>query len=250
MEWGLTIFDERLDAYRLKHYVSVEEAERELLALSPDYIPKSVSRLARITGQGDADQVSDYTAIHRYEQTLITSVTPGREKLLKLNLKKLGDREKVYLPKTFGQYLERIRRKAGLTQTGATRLTGLPHSSLAKFEIGDSTPTISTILRLVPLTQKAGLSAIDLRREYGVLKLGPEEGTLGDILSRERWFAQMSIKELSHETGLATSFIRDLEKSKADMVWTLSLSLNSLAWALKSARLMTLAKEIQHDKSL
>lgn len=264
MNWNLTYFDDEQKDFFLIPNVSIEEAKRTLEAMSPAYIPKTVSRIARLTSKGDASQVSDLEAIRRFEKIeayrCFEKEVSGRSKERISNycnvktsqanatiIHKLGMAELLYMPKSFGEYLEHVRKKAGLSQKAATGLLGLAHSSLARYESGETFPTIASISQFYPLAKSAGLNSDAIKREYIVAKYGPEEGTLADILGRERWFAQMNVKRLAEVSGVSSSFIRGIEKGKVEIGSIFWMCLEKLALSLSSARLMKMSKELRKD---
>lgn len=256
--WGLSYYDGQ--QFQLNPGVSIDEARRRYDALSPEYIPRTVSYIARVTSKNDADQVSDLTAIRRYEKYENTankqqSVIPNVPHQNQAFIQAFGAAEIVYLPKTFGAYLTRIREKAGLSQTSATRLLHLSNSSLARYESGGHLPTISTVRKLVALADRAGVPYGDIKREYIRAKYKPEFGTLGDIIKRERWFAQMTIDQLSKKSGLSATLIRRLEYDHLSVSLQLFVTLSRLARALDSSRLVAISNnlctegEVKADRS-
>lgn len=250
IEWSLTYFSSVTRQFELRPFVSVEEAQRELEIISPDYIPRSISKVARITGQGDADLVSDTEAIQRFEKQrkAFSGRVPQRTTDAALELAhSLGVKELLYLPKTFGQYLERVRKNAGFSKSAVSQQMGFPDGSIAKYESGKTIPTMAIIRRLSPLAQAAGLPEDAIKREYICLKQGPEKGTLGDIVARERWFAQMGVRELAYRIGRRFAYISQLEADRL-LNWQLVLDLEKIAIILSSNRVLELAKELRHGK--
>lgn len=248
MNWNLTYYNEERKRYYLQPHVFIEEVTQAIDELSPSYIPQTVSRIARMTSQGDAAQISDWEAICRFEGFENANRAYRRKPLSRGDIEliqKLGKREFVYLPKSFGSYLSRIRMKAGLSQKAATKLIGLSHSSLARYEADEAFPTITVFTRFVPFAARAGLSFKEIKREYIAAKLGPEEGTLADIVKRERWFAQMSVKGLAEASNVSTTVIHKIEKERTvDFGVGLIITLMQLARPLRSGRIRTLAKEM------
>ena len=248
MNWNLTYYNENQNRYCLQPHVFIDEVIQAIDELSPSYIPQTISRIARVTSQGDAAHISDWEAIRRFEGYENANRTYRRKPLSRGDIElvqELGKREVVYLPKSFGGYLARVRRKAGLSQKAATKLIGLPHSSLARYEADEAFPTITVFTRFAPFAAKAGLSFKEIKREYIAAKLGPEEGTLADIVKRERWFAQMSVKGLAEASNVHASIIRQIEKGRTvDFGVGLTITLMKIAKPLLSARIMILAKEM------
>lgn len=248
--WALSYFDGQ--QFQLNPGVSIDEARRRYDALSPEYIPRTVSYIARLTSENDADQVSDLVAIRRYEKYENTdnkqqSVIPDIPLQEQAFIQAFGAAEIVYLPKTFGAYLTRIREKAGLSQKSATRLLGLSNSSLARYESGEHLPTITTFRKFVPLANLARVPYGDIKREYIRAKNKPDFGTIGDIIRRERWFAQMTIDRLSIKSGLSATLIRRLEYDHLPVSLQLFVTLSRLAHALESSRLMAISNDLRAE---
>jgi ribosome-binding protein aMBF1 (putative translation factor) len=252
MCWNLTYYDNEREQYALRPFVTAEEVELAIKTLSPEYIPRTVSQIARRTSRGDAMRVSDLEAIHRYEVYTRFGAGDASKKNATFDpavIQKLSVMEDVYLPKNFGQYLRRLRRKAGLSQKAATSMMGLAHSSLARYETGEAFPTITVISRFGPLAEKVGLTFADIKREYIAIKYMPEVGTLGDILERERWFAQMSVKDLERASGVSTKIIRNIEKGRYMQEVPLMVNLEKMVMPLRSARIMGIVKEMRAEWS-
>lgn len=245
MDWGLTYYSDSLQRYCLRPYVSIEDARVRFFDLSPDYIPHSVSKLAQQTSKGDAGRVSDFQAFRRYKRHELSTqnikLSFGDEDMVQ----DLGLAEAMYLPRTFGEYLARVRKSANLSQTTATKMLRLSHSSLARYECGETLPTIATIRALYPLAQAAGLRHDAIQREYIVANLGAEEGTIADIVRRERWFAQMNIKELAFAAGLRPAAVRYYEKAEIVDTFIAWVNLEKIAKAIQSIRLTMLAREMR-----
>lgn len=252
MDWSLTYLNGPTNQFELCPFVSMEEAKREFDLISPNYIPRTVSKVARVTGQGDADLISDAIAIRRFENQRkafggrLSPKTPDEALPF---VQALGRREQVYLPKTFGQYLERVRRRAGLSKSAVTQQLGLANGCMAQYEQDKVVPTIAIIRRFETIAQQAGLQEGTVKREYICLKRGPEQGTLGDIVARERWFAQIGVRELAAKVGKRPSFITMLEADR----FTLQnrqfiITLEKIAIALSSNRILELTKELRHSE--
>lgn len=250
MEWSLTYFNDCNKRFELRPFVDLQEAKREFDLIAPDYIPQSVSKVKRITSQGDADLVSDATAIRRFENQRRAFGGRVSPKIPEEDLpfvQALGNKEQVYLPKTFGQYLERVRKRAGLSKLALTQHLGLANGCMAQYEQDKVVPTIAVIRRFESIAQQAGLRKEAIAREYICLKRGPEQGTLGDIVARERWFAQIGVRELAAKIGVRSSFISRLEADRI-LDWQLILTLEKIGIVLSSNRILELAKELRHSE--
>lgn len=66
---------------------------------------------------------------------------------------------KEIVNKRFGEQLKHIRQKLGLSQVKLSELTGIPASSISKFEAGERMPSLYSF---ISLQEELGVSADEL----------------------------------------------------------------------------------------
>ena len=129
--------------------------------------------------------------------------------------------------KSFGDYLRRLRKKSGLTQTSVIELAGVNHETLRKIEYGEVTPKIDTINKLSKVYN------VDVLKAFSNCKY-PKERVIQLILDEiDRVSVLDKIDELDHSCLLLNDFIKDNKNELDEEIFIKIQQINSLIQVIR-----------------